>query len=99
VAGKKPEIRCDIELTDHVALAERAAIDRNFGDPVHHQHGRDRQLGVAGAEIAALAGFEQVFLRVGRFGRVIIVRSGHVRLSLNVNKRCVEGRTARLVNS
>ena len=73
---KKPEARRDIQLADDVALAEFATVQADLGDTVHHQHGRCRQLGIARTEIAAFAGFEQIFLCVGRLRRVKVARVG-----------------------
>jgi len=69
----------DVQLAYHAALAERASIQADLRDPVHHQHGRFRQLGIAGAEIAAFARLKQVFLGVGGLRCVEIMGSGHLR--------------------
>ena len=44
-----------------MALAMLTAITRNIGDPIHHQHGRFGQLGIAGAEQFTARAFQQVF--------------------------------------
>ena len=42
-----------------------AAVARDIGDAVHHQHIGYRQLGVAGAEHASVAAFQQLIGFVG----------------------------------
>jgi hypothetical protein len=57
MAGKEPEIRLDIKLRPHMALAVDSAVLADGGNPVEHQHGWQRQLGIAGAEkLTATAG-------------------------------------------
>ena len=43
VAGEEPEVGADVELGDDMALAMLAAVGRDVGDPVHHQHRRRRE--------------------------------------------------------
>jgi hypothetical protein len=77
VTVEKPEVRPDIQLTDDMALAELATVHADLDDTVHHQHRRCRQLGIARAEIAAFARFEQIFLAVGRLWMVKVAGGGH----------------------
>ena len=76
MAVEEPEVGANIQFGDGQALVELTAIEAEPGDPVHHQHRRGRQLGVARPEIAALAGEDQVFLAVAGLGRVEGVRIG-----------------------
>src|SRR5580658_6742071 len=76
VTSEKPEVRRDIQFTDDMALAEFAAGQADLRDTVYHQHGRSRQLGIARAEIAALARSQQIFFAVGRLRRVKVVWVG-----------------------
>jgi hypothetical protein len=62
VALEEPQVRRDVELGHHMPLAMRAAITRDIGDPVHHQHGRLGKLRVAGTKKLAPRAFEQVVL-------------------------------------
>ena len=50
----------DVELGHDMPLAMRAAIARDVGDAVHHQHRRLGQLRVAGAEKLATGAFQQI---------------------------------------
>src|SRR6185437_6754496 len=50
MAIEKPLVGLDVELRAREPLAVRAAGLRDLRDPVEHQHRRQRQLGVAGAE-------------------------------------------------
>src|SRR6185437_15366634 len=62
MAEEKPELRLHRELcTDH-SLAVLAARLADFGDPIKHQHRRQRQLRIARAEQLATAASEQVFV-------------------------------------
>ena len=57
VAIEEPEIGSDIKLGNDMALTMFAAVAADVGDPVHHQHWRFRELGVAGPkELAPRAG-------------------------------------------
>src|SRR6056297_11616 len=60
VTLKKPQVGLNVELRHDMALAVLAAIARDIGDPVHHQHGRFGQLRIAGAEKLALCAFQKV---------------------------------------
>jgi hypothetical protein len=62
MAGEEPEIGTHVELGADHALAVRAAGLRDFGDPVEHQHGRKRKLGVALTEQFAASAGQQVFV-------------------------------------
>ncbi len=62
VAEEEPEVRLHIELGADDALAVLAALLGNFGDAVEHQHRRQRQLGVAGAEKFPAAAGQQIFV-------------------------------------
>ena len=50
MAGEKPEIRLEFEHGADQSLAIFAACLRDLGNAVEHEHGRQRQLGIAGAE-------------------------------------------------
>src|SRR5262244_514067 len=50
VAGEEPQVRLELEHGAHQALAVLAAGFRDLGDAVEHEHGGQRQLGIAGAE-------------------------------------------------
>src|SRR3546814_6768199 len=57
VAIEEPQVRTYVHLGADLALAERAALAGNACDKVEHQHRRQRQARVAGAEhITAAAG-------------------------------------------
>ena len=62
VAEEKPEVRLHIEFGADHALAVLAAGLGDLGDAVEHQHRRQRQLGVAGAEQLAAAAGQQIFV-------------------------------------
>src|SRR6185312_12441992 len=62
VAQEKPEVRLHVELGADHALAVRAAGFGNFRDAVEHQHRRQRQLRIAGAEQLAAAASQQVLV-------------------------------------
>ena len=59
VAGEEPQVGGDVEFGHDMALAVQAAIFRDVGDAVHHQHGRFGKLGIAGAEKFAPRAFEK----------------------------------------
>src|SRR5690606_37320016 len=61
MAGKEPEIRIDIQLSNQLALAVLAADFADMNDAVDHQHVRRGQLGITGAEQLAAAATEQIF--------------------------------------
>src|ERR1039457_2050042 len=50
MAGKKPEFGAQVELGDDLTLAVGSALFADVDDAVEHQHGRQGQLRVAGAE-------------------------------------------------
>ena len=50
MASKEPKVGRYVKLGHDMAFAKCAAVFRNLGDPVHHQHRRGGQLGVAGAK-------------------------------------------------
>src|SRR6516164_734477 len=50
VAGEEPQVRLELEHGAHQALAVLAAGFRDLGYAVEHEHGGQRQLGIAGAE-------------------------------------------------
>ena len=62
MAREEPKLGVDIQLGHHMALAIGAAIGGNLGDPVHHQHGRQRELRVAKAKHFAAAAGKQAFV-------------------------------------
>ena len=61
VAGEEPEVGLDVELGHDLALAVLAAGVGDLHDAVEHQHGRQRQLRVAGPEQVPLGALDQVF--------------------------------------
>ena len=66
MATKKPKVRIDVELGPHAAFAVGPSSLGDLADPVEHQHGRQRQLGVAGSEqLAAAAGDETFVIETG----------------------------------
>src|SRR5438477_1226725 len=50
VAREEPQVGLHVELGPHPSLAVLAAVLRNLGNSLEHQHGRQRQLGIALAE-------------------------------------------------
>ena len=50
MAGEEPKVRLELEHGADQALAVLAAGLRDLGDAVEHEHGGQRQLGIAGAE-------------------------------------------------
>src|SRR6056297_1229482 len=70
IAGKmafeEPEIGLDVELGDDMALAVRATVGGDVGDPVHHQHRRQGQLRVARPEKLAPGAGQKGLLVEGR---------------------------------
>ena len=72
MALEEPEIGMDIELGLDLALALGAARVADLGDAVEHQHGRQRKLGIAGAEHLAPGAFQQVFKGEMRFANGLV---------------------------
>jgi hypothetical protein len=64
MTAKKPEIRLHLEFGADQALAIFPAGIGNFADAVEHQHRRQRQLRVAGAEHLAAAARQQILVFV-----------------------------------
>src|SRR5690349_22672041 len=60
VAGEEPQVRLDVELGHDLALAVLAALVVDLDDAVEHQHWRQRQLRIAGAEQVPLGALDQV---------------------------------------
>src|SRR5262249_47131685 len=56
VAGEEPKVRVEVEHRPYQALAVFAALLRDFGDAVEHEHGRQRQLRAVVEEFTAAAG-------------------------------------------
>src|SRR5262245_2123656 len=68
MAGEKPierGVARHLELGHHLTLAVRAAHLRDPGNSIKHQHGGQRQLGIARAEQLATAAGEQICVFVG----------------------------------
>ena len=65
VAFEEPEVRSNVELGPHLAAIMAAASVVDAGDAVEHQHGRERQLGIAGAEKLAASAGEELFVGIG----------------------------------
>src|SRR5262245_40375885 len=68
MAGEKPierGVARHLELGHHLTLAVRAAHLRDPGNAIKHQHGGQRQLGIARAEQLATATGEQICVFVG----------------------------------
>ena len=71
VAGEEPvegRVAGNLELGHDLALAVRAAGLGDAGNAVEHEHRRQRQLGVAGAEQLAPAAGQQILVFVARAG-------------------------------
>jgi hypothetical protein len=66
VTREEPEIGGDVEFGAQITLVECTAGFRDVGDPVHHQHRRQRQLGVAGSEELAFRTFQDLVISVAR---------------------------------
>src|SRR4029077_2415068 len=62
VAREKPQVRLHVELGNDAAPAVLAALLLDLRDAVEHQHWRQRQLRVAGAEQLAPRASEQVLV-------------------------------------
>src|SRR5262245_33778070 len=62
MAKEKPEVWFYVELGPNHSFAVLAAFLADFGDAVEHQHRRQRQLRVAGAEQFPAAARQQVFV-------------------------------------
>src|SRR3546814_1878266 len=58
---EEPQVRTYVHLGADLALAERAALAGNACDTVEHQHRRQRQARVAGAEHLTAAAGKQLF--------------------------------------
>ena len=68
MAFEEPEIGLDIEFGVDLALVEQAAGIGDTADAVEHQHGRQGQLGIAGAEkLAARAGQQRLKIETRAF--------------------------------
>ncbi len=81
MAEEEPLVRGDVELGLHAALAVLAALAGDQVDPVHHEHRRGGQLGVARTEhLAAGAGQQVVIVEAGLGGRKTVKFAGHGRL-------------------
>ena len=62
MAIEEPKGRLDVELSAHLAFSIGAACLGNALNPVEHQQGRQRQLGVAGAEQLAPAASQEILV-------------------------------------
>src|ERR1700704_6305805 len=62
VAGEEPQVRLHVELGARHSLAVLAALLGNLGDPVEHQHRRQRKLWSLGEHLAAAAGQELIIV-------------------------------------
>ena len=62
MAGEEPEVGGYVELGLDGPLAELAAVFRDFGDPVEHQHGGKRQLRIAGPKQLSTGASENILL-------------------------------------
>ena len=65
VAFEEPQVRIDVEFGAHLAPIVAAAVGVDLGDAIEHQHGRQRQLGIAGTEQLAAPAGEQLVIGVG----------------------------------
>ena len=74
MATEEPQLRLDVELGAHFALAMGAAGLGDVDDAIEHQHRRQRQLRVSGAEQVAAAAGQEIF--VGEMGAPF----GHARV-------------------
>src|SRR5690606_8747751 len=68
VALEEPQVRIDVQLRHHLALAVLAAVAGDVRDAVKHQHRRQRQLGIARAEQLAAAAGEDLLAGVMTLG-------------------------------
>src|SRR3546814_8446786 len=76
MAGEEPQVGIDVEFGADQALSERAALAGDLRDAVEHQHRRQRQARVAGAEhLAAAAGKELVAIQRRRSRHRSVPRS------------------------
>ena len=57
----EPIVARNLEFSDHLSLAVCSALFRDVSDPIEHQHRRQRQLGIAGSEHAAVTTLQQIF--------------------------------------
>ena len=64
MAAEKPEVRLHIEFGADQALAVLSAGFGDLADAVEHQHRRQRQLRIAGAEQLAAAAGQQILVFV-----------------------------------
>src|SRR5262249_21253315 len=62
VTGEKPQVRLHVEFGHDATPAVLAALLLHLGDAVEHQHWRQRQLRIAGAEQLAPRASEQVLV-------------------------------------
>src|ERR1035437_2347453 len=70
MTGEKPEFRAQVELGDDLALAEGSALVADVDDAIEHQHGRQGQLRIAGAEHLPAPAGEQLLVGKNRsFGQ------------------------------
>src|SRR5690606_7615991 len=96
MAGEEPQVGSDVELCADQALAERAALAGDLRDAVEHQHRRQRQARVAGAEhFAAAAGKALVAIqRRRRSHRSVQVRerSNYVSSAVKPRRRTAAAR-------
>ena len=74
VTRKEPQIRFNIEFSDHFSKSRGTAILGNLGDPIEHQHGRQGQLGISWPEEFTSSTCQEFVEVVARFLR------GHSRL-------------------
>src|SRR5690606_36167366 len=76
MALEEPEVGTDVELGLDEALVVGAAGGRNLRDAVEHQHRRQRQPGVAGAEELAVTTGDQLVVVVAGLGSELPRRGG-----------------------
>ena len=62
MAFEEPQVRPDIQFGDDFSLAIGAAGVGNVVDPVEHQHGRQRKLGIARPEHIAMSAVDQFII-------------------------------------
>src|SRR5580704_8393013 len=62
MARKEPQIGFDGERRTHKTLAVGAAFLGDIGDAIEHQHGRERQLCIAGSEQLTASTCKKIFV-------------------------------------
>jgi len=64
VAAKEPEVGLDVEFSYDLAKPGSPTILGDFGDPIEHQHGWQRQLGIPRTEKLSTAAGQKILIAV-----------------------------------